>query len=57
MVLDAADDGALDEVKNHNFGIWVIGVILNFQANILEVLSIPKRLEIAPEGVLVVRIA
>src|SRR5580704_7045256 len=57
MVLDAADDGALDHVKGHNLGVGVAGFILNLEANVFKILGIPKGLEIAPQRVCIVRVA
>ena len=57
VVLDAADDGPLDDIEDDNLGVGVAGAILNFKANVLEVLGIPKGLEIAPQRVFIVRIA
>ncbi len=57
VVLDPADDGPLDQVKNDDFGVGITGTVLDFEANILEILSIPKGLEIPPQSLFVVGIA
>jgi hypothetical protein len=57
MVLDAADDGALDHVKGHDLGVGVAGFVLNLEANVFKILGIPKGLEIAPQRVCIVRVA
>ena len=49
--------GAFDKVKDHNFGVWITGTVLDFEANILKILSIPKGLEVHPQTVFVVGIA
>ena len=57
MVLDAADDGALDHIENHDLGVRVRGAILSLKANVLKILGVPKGLEIAAQRIFVVRIA
>jgi hypothetical protein len=57
VVLDAADDGPLDHIEGQNFGVGVAALILNFKANVLKILGIPKGLEITAQRVFIVRIA
>ena len=57
VVLDAADDRPLDHVKDHDFGIRFRGAVLHLEADVLEILGVPKRLEVAAQRFFIVRIA
>ena len=52
VVLDPADDGPLDHVKMTILALGLVGLSCDFEANILEILSVPKGLEIAPQTLL-----
>ena len=57
FVLDAPDDRPFGHIKNDNFLVGFVGAVLNFQPDVLEILRVPQRMEIATERVFVYRIA
>ena len=57
VVFDPADDRPLDHVEDDDFGVGAVGTVLHFEANILEILRVPQRLEIAPQARLRCRVA
>src|SRR5579863_2639354 len=46
VIFNAANDGTLDEIKGHNLLVGVTGFILDFEADVFEILGIPKGLKI-----------
>ena len=57
LVFDAPDDGALGHIENDDFLVWLVRAVFNFKPDILEVLRVPQGVKIAPERVLVYRVA
>ena len=56
LVADAANDRAFLQLKNNDFGVGAVRRILDAQLHIFKELRVPKCLEVAAQGIFVVRI-
>ena len=57
VVADAANDRTLFDDKDDDLAVGLVGRVLNFEFNVFEELRVPESLEVAAQGVFVVRIA